>query len=183
MATISHPRIDAAEFTARQQQAGWRLGVELIGGEGVVIPPTGRDASAVQGELFHALRLWQQLTSDGGLVLQDVFIRLGGDYVLAPDIGWWQAERRPAPRQGALDVVPDLVVEVLSPATRENDLGPKRDAYANAAVRELWLVDPPTKQVTVCAGEQLRGEEVFPGTLQSLLLEDFGLDLRDVFAG
>ncbi len=60
-----------------QSEAGWRLALELIKGEAVVIPPTGGHASSIQGELYFALRLWQDRLADGGLLLQDVFVALG----------------------------------------------------------------------------------------------------------
>ena len=94
------------------------------------------------------MRRWQETSGDAGLLLQDVFIRLTGENYLAPDLAWWEAARRPALAQGALDVVPDLVVEVLSPATRVNDLGAKRDVYQAAGARELWLADPQAATVT-----------------------------------
>ena len=39
------------------------------------------------------------------------------------------------------------VLEVLSGTTSDNDLGPKRDAYARMGVRELWLFDPFAKRI------------------------------------
>jgi Uma2 family endonuclease len=40
---------------------------------------------------------------------------------------------------------PELVVEVLSPDSRERDLGEKLRLYAWAGVREYWVVDPERK--------------------------------------
>ena len=37
---------------------------------------------------------------------------------------------------------PDLVVEVLSPSTIQNDRGPKMRHYAAAGVKEYWVVSP-----------------------------------------
>jgi len=45
--------------------------------------------------------------------------------------------------------VPDLVVEVISPATHEVDRGEKFFEYAQAGVREYWLVDPKKHTVEV----------------------------------
>jgi Uma2 family endonuclease len=185
VATVSHPRLGDAEFSALQAEAGWQLGVELIAGEAVVIPPAGGHAASVQGELFFALRAWKERWADAGLLLQDVFVHVGQDAFLAPDVAYWSAERRPALARGALEIAPDLVAEVLSPATRDNDLGPKRELYARAGVRELWLVDPEAAAVTPChaisggliAAEPLRGDD----QLRSTLLPGFAMRAGELF--
>ena len=48
-----------------------------------------------------------------------------------------------------VSVPPELVIEVLSPATWRRDLGAKRDAYAAAGVRHYWVIAPDTPSVTV----------------------------------
>jgi len=148
VAAVVHPRLDSVEYVALQAAASWRAAVELIDGEGVVTPPSGAREASSRGELFFAVRRWQEASGDAGLLLQDVFVRLPGENYLAPDLAWWAAARRPALLEGALDIVPDLVVEVLSPATRVNDLGAKRDVYLAAGARELWLADPQSATVT-----------------------------------
>ena len=47
---------------------------------------------------------------------------------------------------------PDLVVEVLSPSTAKNDRGPKMRHYAEAGVKEYWIV-------THCEGNKRHYEE------------------------
>jgi len=178
---VAHPNLEPAEFVALQAKAGWTLPVEFIGGEAVVIPPSGGHASSAQGELFYALRRWQESADDEGRLLQDVFVTFGGGQYAAPDIAWWSAARQPLLREGALDVVPDLVVEVLSPKTRANDLGVKRELYLSSGVGELWLVDPPAKAVTLVAAGVT--EEVFTGddTVRSALLAGFSFVPAAIF--
>ena len=145
------------------------------------MPPSGGQAASAQGELFFAVRRWQETSRDGGLLLQDVFIRLSGEDYLAPDLAWWAAARRPRLVQGALDVVPDLVMEVLSPATRINDLGAKKDAYLAAGVRELWLADPQAATITAIQPDG-RQQTVGRGDqLSSPLLRGFALEVARVF--
>jgi Uma2 family endonuclease len=81
--------------------------------------------------------------------------RLAGEVIVVappvPDLSWWSEECRPPVGDGAMDSVPDLVVEVLSTRTRANDLGVKRDIYDAAGVREYWRVDPRDESVLVGA--------------------------------
>ena len=75
-----------------------------------------------------------------------------GDTV-APDSavilrGTWEAAPPPVPGR-FLTVVPDLVVEVLSPSTGRRDLQIKRDIYERNGVREYWLLDPRRREITV----------------------------------
>ena len=49
-------------------------------------------------------------------------------------------------------VVPDLVVEILSPSTRSRDVRLKRDLYERVGVEEYWLVDPDRDVVDVYRG-------------------------------
>jgi Uma2 family endonuclease len=179
VATVAHQHLEPAEYRALQADAGWTLPLELIDGQVVVIPPSGRRAASAQGEFFYALRRWQENAGDRGLLLQDMFVGFP-DYV-APDIAWWRADRRPVVGEGALDAIPDLVVEVLSPKTRANDLGVKRELYMSVGVCELWLVDPPARTLTRVLPE---GRDITHGAadvLTSELLPGFKLAVADVF--
>lgn len=44
---------------------------------------------------------------------------------------------------------PDLAIEILSPSTRKKDMNLKYMKYANAGVREYWIVDPDRQKVMV----------------------------------
>lgn len=44
---------------------------------------------------------------------------------------------------------PDFVMEVLSPSNRKHDMILKLNKYANAGVREYWMVDPERREIIV----------------------------------
>ena len=182
MARVVHPIVEPGEFEALQNNAGWSMDVELIRGEGVLVPPLGGPASSAQGELHVALRRWQEDTADAGLILQDVFVAFPDGSRLAPDISWWCAERRPPKSRGAMQSIPDLIVEVLSPSTRENDLGVKREVYMNSGVRELWFVDPDVLTITRALPDGSSDEMLSKSaTLESELLDGFAFVVADAF--
>ena len=81
---------------------------------------------------------------------------------------------------------PDLVVEILSPATADRDRGYKRALYAKHGVTEYWLVDPVAETVSILRprGGALIVAHTFGRneTLRSPLLVGFELDMDDVFS-
>ena len=44
---------------------------------------------------------------------------------------------------------PDLIFEIVSPASRKMDYGLKNTVYSDAGVREYWIVDPVKEKVVV----------------------------------
>ena len=47
----------------------------------------------------------------------------------------------------------DIVVEILSPGTAVYDRTTKSDTYRAMGVREMWLVDPDTKEIEASSFE------------------------------
>lgn len=52
-------------------------------------------------------------------------------------------------RRGIIYGAPDLIVEILSKSTRRKDSYLKLMKYAQAGVREYWMVDPERKKIVV----------------------------------
>ena len=180
---VVHPHLQTWEFDALQFNAGWSMDIEFIAGEAVVVPPIGGSASDARGKLYLALSHWQEDAAEGSLVLQDVFVAFPDGSRPAPDISYWSAERHQPVTRGAMQSVPDLVVEVLSPSTRTNDLGVKRELYMHSGVRELWLVDPDAHTVTRARPRVTPDEVLGEGaTLRSELLPGFALEVARIFA-
>ena len=44
---------------------------------------------------------------------------------------------------------PDFIIEIVSPSSRKMDYSTKNAIYANAGVREYWIVDPAKERSTV----------------------------------
>lgn len=70
---------------------------------------------------------------------------------------------------------PDLVIEILSPATASRDQVSKRDLYLRHGVREYWLVDPAGPSFRIFQNQG--GSFVLQETLVSAVLPGFVLDL------
>lgn len=184
MRAVVHPRIAPEELDALLFELGQEGPWEYLAGEVVVIPPPGGTHAAISVELIVQLRAWQDREGDGGLLLAEIALRLG-QHRIGPDVAWWTAARRPSITPGAIDRVPDFVVEILSPSTRENDLGVKRDIYEQVGVVEYWRVDPEERLAIVGRrgddGKLHDRHHPAPGSLTSPLLPGLRLDLARLF--
>jgi Uma2 family endonuclease len=75
------------------------------------------------------------------------------------------------PRQGFLDIAPELVVEIVSPTDRWSDLHDKIEEYFDIDVQWVWVVEPTRQVIRVynapakveIVADQLQGEGVLMG--------------------
>jgi Uma2 family endonuclease len=78
---------------------------------------------------------------DGYAVISPVDVVLAEHSIVQPDVIYVSRERAGILRQ-RVEGAPDLVVEILSPATARRALGEKLRLYAESGVAEYWIVDP-----------------------------------------
>ena len=105
--------------------------------------------------------------------------------VFQPDLLIVLNENRRILTDAGVEGAPDLVMEVLSPKTRQFDLVNKKRVYARRGVKELWIIDPDEKDVTIYRFDQdptdpiarLSGE----GELNSPLLPGLAMSLPEIF--
>jgi Uma2 family endonuclease len=158
---------------------------EIIDGELVVTPAPIPFHQDVSGNIYDPIRSFVRARRLGKVYYAPVDVRLTPDIVLIPDIVFIRHDRLHIVGPKTIDAAPDLVVEILSPGTRQRDLTVKRDLYARFGVREYWIVDPDRRTVEVL---ELVGNSFQPvplredGSLQSRVLPDLVITLDDVFA-
>jgi Uma2 family endonuclease len=122
-----------------------------------------------------------------GLVTGEAgMMRLAPGLVRMPDvafISWDRLPERRVPNEPIPDLVPDLVVEILSAGNTAGEMARKCHEYLAAGVRQVWLIDPEARAVAVHTApnevaflyqdQTLEGGEVLPG---------FTVSLRELFA-
>jgi Uma2 family endonuclease len=80
--------------------------------------------------------------------------------------------------------VPDLIVEVLSETTEQNDRGVKFEDYAAHGVAEYWIVDPERETVERYVLHEGRYPEARPqrtGEITSDVVAGFSVAVRAIF--
>ena|SRR5581483_3179958 len=150
---------------------------ELLDGALIEMSPPGWEHGYVMGNVYWALRSFVQ-GRDLGIVLAGdpgVILRRGPDTVLGPDVCFVAKGRLPEGRlpKAFFDLIPDLIVEIVSPGDTRAEVEQKIQEWLQAGARLVWAVYPDTRSVAVRSSsgparvygesETLDGGDVLPG--------------------
>ena len=162
---------------------------QLLDGELIVAPsPTTRHQTTLL-RLYGVLNAEVNSVQLGRVWVAPLDVILSDHDVAQPDILFVSNARANIVTAANIQGAPDLVVEILSPATAQHDREYKRTLYSRHGVREYWLVDPEENMVEVwterdsesgtglvLAAAYQRGD-----TLASPLLEGLNIPLEAIF--
>ena len=160
---------------------------ELIRGQIVMSPPAGWRHGGIEAELARRVGDFVARRALGHVFGSSTGYELPSGDTLEPDLSFvsferWDAVAHPLP-DGFLRVVPNLVVEISSPATARRDRTEKLSIYAENGVDEYWIIDPwvrgtamyhrsglelvasPPDPARRIDSRVLRGIEIVPATL------------------
>lgn len=160
--------------------------LELSEGELIMPPHPTNTHQRIVGDLYTLLRRFVEERDLGIVRFAPLPVRLWPGKIREPDILFVAKEH--ADRIGERYFgVPDLVVEVTSPGTWRTDRWEKLWEYAQAGVREYWIVDPDAGSIEVyrwregayeIVGKWGRGERA-----HSVLLAGFEVAVDDIVGG
>ncbi len=146
----------------------------------------GEEHAEIAGLLSHFLISFVRPRRLGKVLVSDAGVRLerSPDTVREPDIAFISAEKRPRGirNTGYVEVVPDLVVEIVSPSDSITEVNDKAQMWLSFGVLLVWVVYPDTRTVevhpmnspvvTLTEDGILDGGAVLPG---------FACPVRDIF--
>jgi Uma2 family endonuclease len=147
---------------------------ELVDGE-IVVSPTGYRHSAVGLRIGHLVQLFLDEHPIGAIAGADLGVVFDNGNLRSPDLTFVRNEKIPTgdAETRFLEVVPDLVVEVLSPSDSMKFVGHKIGEFLERGVPIVWLVDPKQQTVTMyrsltnteryTAEDTITAEPVLPG--------------------
>jgi len=157
--------------------------IQLADGEIIMAPAPNLRHQRLVGNLFFLLETFIRKTGKGRLFLSPFDIYLSETTVLQPDISFFDPQTmRHLSKRGA-EGAPTLVIEVLSPTTKDFDRNAKKELFAHFGVREMWLVDDKKHSIAV---HDLESSEVKrfakSGILTSRIFPGIETGLKEVFA-
>ncbi len=148
---------------------------EIHEGELSVTAAPGSKHQIVSMRLGAALHTHVEARGLGIVVAAPLDVILTDRTVVQPDIVYVATDRTARISERGIEGAPTLVVEILSPSTRETDRGAKLRLYASYGVPWYWIVDSDARAVEAyrleagrytlikrAAGDAPLGAEPFP---------------------
>jgi len=148
---------------------------EIHEGELSVTAAPGSKHQIVSMRLGAALHTHVEARGLGIVVAAPLDVILTDRTVVQPDIVYVATDLTARISERGIEGAPTLVVEILSPSTRETDRGAKLRLYASCGVPWYWIVDPDSRAVEAyrleagnytlferIAGDAPLGAEPFP---------------------
>ncbi len=119
---------------------------ELADGELIVSPAPTYDHQRIVWQ-FSRLLMRAEDAGYGQGVVSPIDVVFGRYATTQPDLLFIGRERLHIIANGRVQGAPDLIIEILSPGTRDHDLGWKKILYAREGVRHYWVADPLNETV------------------------------------
>ena len=178
-------RMSLDEFLALGETDGCQ---ELDDGALRLMPSASPDHQFLQTELiWHLVSYLRQFLEPPALLFPDTTVILSRERQRAPepDLAIILSERAAIVGRSRIEGTPDIVVEILS-SDRSHDLVYKRRIYAEAGIKEYWIVDPRHDTVLPLAlqddGTYADCPPLGPGdTLSTPLLPGLSIPMDDLF--
>jgi Uma2 family endonuclease len=149
------------------------------------IPVTETKHQLVSLKIASALLLHVEPRSLGHVLPAPCDVLLPGRLVIRPDILFVERGRSGLIEKKHLRGAPNVIIEIVSQDTRENDLKIKRQIYSRFEVKEYWTVDLLCETVEVLVWSEMgyatAGVYGKANCLASPALPGFKLPLRQVF--
>jgi len=122
---------------------------EILEGELTVTPAPSTKHQSASANLFKLLSRHIDDHNLGKLFYAPIDLILDPTTILQPDLLFVFSAHQHIITERAIEGVPDLVVEILSPTTSRTDRVTKAQIYARHGVPAYWIVDPDKESIEI----------------------------------
>lgn len=143
---ISQPNVSEEVFW---EYANEDSNCELINGVLIIHSPASKEHEDIFGYLYTLFRLYLEKNKEGKVYGSRFVMRLSKKWSPEPDIVIILPNNYSNIKDTYYNGPADLIVEILSPGTKELDLDKKLPKFLKAGVKEVWIVDPEKKGLTI----------------------------------
>ncbi len=155
---------------------------EVINGDHFRNPAPGTYHQTISKRLFLALCAGIESRNFGEVFFAPCDVQLGEHVIVQPDLIVVLNDSAARITPSRVIGAPDMLIEVLSPSTAQNDRTLKKAVYERSGVREYWVVDPDEHAVTQLVAEKGKFAEREHGdTIQLDLVPDLSVSLDSIW--
>ena len=158
---------------------------EIIEGELYMTPALSTKHQLVLKKILRLLDNYVLQNGLGEVLFAPCDVIFSSINVMQPDIIFISNENLKILTEKNIQGAPDLIIEILSPYSTDNDRIYKKMVYEKFGVKEYWIVDPVEKNIEIWTRKtkkfELLSKTKQHESIQSLLLEDLKFELSDIF--
>ncbi len=122
---------------------------EILEGEIFVSPSPATKHQIVSANLLSILHQYVHKHKLGQVLAAPMDVVLSRTNVVQPDLLFVSKARKNIVTEKNIQGAPDLIVEIVSETSAEQDRTTKKQIYARHGVKEYWLIDPDTETLEV----------------------------------
>ncbi|MBI4910510.1 MAG: Uma2 family endonuclease [Acidobacteria bacterium] len=156
-------------------------------GEIVIVPPAGLESDYQCASVITQLRNWAERDGRGKGLGSTAQFLLPNGAGRSPDAAWVSNERlstlSKAEKQKFVPIVPEFIVEVMSPSDRLSEAREKMEEWMANGVELGWLIQTKTRTVHVYSGGRCEKKSGLTKLAGTGSVEGFILDFTDIWAG
>ncbi len=118
---------------------------QLINNQIYMSPAPNTKHQIVLSEIFNSLFNYVKTKHLGRVLVAPFDVFLNKNNVYQPDIIFIANKNSGGLKENGFHGAPDLIIEILSPATMQFDKEDKKYEYERSGVKEYWIIDPISK--------------------------------------
>jgi Uma2 family endonuclease len=157
---------------------------ELDEGELIEMTRPAYKHNRILKNLIFELEVHVRKNRAGEVLISENLYALSSNTRRSPDVAVILGDRHEELNNAkVIPIIPEIAAEVLSPSETPRMIHRKLKQYFEAGVKEVWLIDPDSREVEIWRGATLPDRALVVGeALTSPLLPGFELPLTDLFA-
>jgi Uma2 family endonuclease len=175
--TIIKQNVSEEEFWAFANED---IKCELLDGALIIHSPANSEHEDLFSYLMTLFRIYLDDSKLGKVFGSRLVMKLSNKWSPEPDLMIITPDKYKNLKNGRFEGPADIVIEILSESTRETDINKKLPEFLNKGVKEVWIIDPKEKTVTLHSADYVH-EYKDPNSeviIKSLVLPDFKLKIN-----
>ncbi|MBC7473832.1 MAG: Uma2 family endonuclease [Candidatus Sericytochromatia bacterium] len=165
---------------------------ELIGGNLIMVPAPNTEHQNVSKIIEMSLYNFVLKNKLGDVYNAPIDVYFDDKNLVQPDILFIAQDNMSIIKKKGIFGSPDVLVEIISPSSRNRDLYTKKDLYQLFKIKEYWIVDPINKSVDILklgddgvykvhSSSSLNDEEQEDKNVYSGVVQGFSINLTEIF--